>query len=239
MSEYLESRENGFISRGPGAGLKKIAYDYIGLSGERFEKRIASIDLCRKKIILIEPDLEHDRDIYASAVIADGIDGYVLIVAHARSDRLHGFSIANIKAFVQLIVIPSGVWSPGIPIVLDACRSGQDPAGIASALAKTLETYVTAPNDLSWTYPGWWPVWPLQNKQVGYGVFSPVIETPVRSQELNSSNSFFERVANIPGKSIHYLKGQISAVPNLFNPGEWRTWDPDGVLISVKKQMPK
>ncbi len=237
MSDYQEPRENGFIACGPGAGLKKIAYDYIGLSGEKYDKRIATIDLVRKKIILLEPDLEHDKNLYKSAVMANGIDGYVLIVAHARSDRLHGFSIANIRAFVQMIVMPSGVWSPGVPVVLDACRSGQDPAGIASALAKTLQTYVTAPSDLSWTYPNWLPFFKLQ--QIGNGVFPPLIETPVRSQELNFPDSNLEKLANVSGKAIHYLKEQISAVPNLLKPGEWRTWGPDGVLIAATKQAIK
>jgi hypothetical protein len=236
MSDYQEPRESGFISCGPGAGLKKIAYDYIGLSGEKYEKRIATVDIRRKKIILLEPDLEHDKSLYQTAVTADGIDGYVLILAHARSDRLHGFSIANIRAFVQLIVMPSGVWAPGVPIVLDACRSGQDPAGIASALAKTLETYVTAPSDSSWTYPYIWPFSKLKDMRIGDGVYPPLIETPAPYKNLNFSNSNIEKLVNVSNKAVHYLKEQISAIPNRLKPGEWRTWGPDGVLIAATEQ---
>lgn len=154
--EPAEPVEEGRIQYGPGKGLPKLVFE--GLDGsQKMIKKIATIDPLRKKIILIQPG---DKSLYLSGLREAGIPGYIYLFAHARSDRLQG--VIHMTQITD-VIRRSGFWH-GQPILVDACNAGASTDGVASILAFTLGTYVTAPTTTTWNYA-------LGGPAVGQGAF--------------------------------------------------------------------
>ena len=142
-----EPLEDGYLQYGRGAGLRKLVFRALDKSNQEV-KKIATIDPHRRKIILIQPS---ETSLYESALREKGISGYLYIVAHASPTSIQGISISAISRLAALIG-RSHIWN-GEPILIDACNAGAQADGIASKLAATLSTYVTAPTRWTWTYP--------------------------------------------------------------------------------------
>ncbi|AVS97113.1 hypothetical protein C8242_01590 [Paracidovorax avenae] len=137
-----EPIENGRIQYGPGKGLPKLVFEGLDDSRKLVQK-IATIDPIRKKIILIQPG---DKALYLSGLRERGVEGYLYLFAHATAHRLQG--VTNIEEIARTIRT-SGVWHRQ-PILIDACNAGAVPDGVASALARSLLTHVTAPTTTTW-----------------------------------------------------------------------------------------
>lgn len=136
---------NGKILYGPGKNLKKIVFEGLDRT-QKLVKKIATIDDLKKKIILIQP---YEEELYLSGLRESGVAGYLYLCAHAAPDRIQGMLSG---AQVAKVIRDSGIWN-NEPILLEACRSGGTSYGIASSLAFSLQTYVTAPTTPVWNYP--------------------------------------------------------------------------------------
>ncbi|MDA8444565.1 hypothetical protein [Paracidovorax valerianellae] len=151
-----EPIENGRIQYGPGKGLPKLVFEGLDNS-QKLVKKIATIDPVRKKIILMQP---REKALYASGLREQGVNGYLYLFAHASATSLQG--VTNIREIVRVISL-SGLWH-GEPILIDACNAGASPDGIASTLARSLGTHVTAPTTTTWNHP-------LGGAAIGQGAF--------------------------------------------------------------------
>lgn len=147
---------DGVILYGPGKGLKKIVFEGLD-DKKKMVKKIATIDDLKKKIILIQPS---EKSLYLSGLREKGVPEYLYIFAHAGPDRIQG--VTKGMSLADLIR-KSGIWK-GEPVLVDACNAGAMPNGIASSLALSLRTYVTAPTTVTWNYP-------LGGSAVGQGAF--------------------------------------------------------------------
>ena len=195
FKKKIEPLSNGIVLYGPGKGLKKITFQALNSAGKRITK-IATIDTLKKKIILIQPS---EEQLYLSGIREKGVSGYIYLYAHATSNSIQGMPFGTDIADV---IQRSGVWN-GEPILIDACNAGSLPRGIASSLASSLRTYVTAPTTTTWNFP-------LGGRAVDQGAFEK-------------------------------LPGKLAALPfpDLTKPGQWRTWGPDGALISTSRTSPR
>ncbi|SFD69908.1 hypothetical protein [Paracidovorax konjaci] len=151
-----EPIENGRIQYGPGKGLPKLVFKGLDNS-QKLVQKIATIDPVRKKIILIQP---REKALYVSGLRERGVPGYLYLFAHASATSLQGAT--HIGEIVS-VIHRSGIWRRQ-PILIDACNAGASPNGVASALARALLTYVTAPTTLTWNHP-------LGGSAIGQGTF--------------------------------------------------------------------
>jgi len=154
--EPAEPIENGRIQYGPGKGLPKLVFKGLDKSQKLVEK-IATVDPVRKKIILIQP---REKALYVSGLREPGVPGYLYLFAHANATRLQG--VLDIGEIVKLFHF-SGIWHKQ-PILLDACNAGAMVDGVASVLARSLQTHVTAPTTTTWNHP-------LGGSAIGQGAF--------------------------------------------------------------------
>ena len=152
----IEPVTNGTILYGPGKGLKKMTFQGLDVT-KKMVTKIATIDRLKKKIILIQPS---ETSLYKSGLKERGVSGYLYIFAHAAPDKIQGITEG---AIVAKLIRDSGIWN-GEPVLVDACNAGGMPNGIASSLALSLQTYVTAPTSVTWNYP-------LGGSAVGQGAF--------------------------------------------------------------------
>jgi hypothetical protein len=194
-SDKSEPIEDGFIQFGPGKGLVKQTFKAKD-SNQIEVTKIVTIDKSRGKIILIQPA---DKSLYLSGIREHGVIGYLYLFAHASPGQIQGMSSADAVANV---IKKSGIWA-GEPIIIDACRAGQVPDGIASKLASNLHTYVIAPSTITWNYP-------LGGSAVGQGAFE-----------------------ELPGKWASLR------IPNIFRPGSWGIWGPDGKPVASARSSPR
>lgn len=155
-SEPSEPLENGFIQYGPGKGLIKQTFRGRDAHFNTVTK-VATIDKSRNKIILIQPA---EESLYLSGLRERGVGGYLYLFAHASLASIQGMDNAT---EIGKVITNSGIWK-GEPIIIDACRAGAVPDGIASKLASTLRTYVVAPSTITWNYP-------LGGSSVGQGAY--------------------------------------------------------------------
>lgn len=151
-----EPIENGRIQYGPGKGLPKLVFKGLDNS-QKLVQKIATVDPMRKKIILMQP---REKALYASGLREQGINGYLYLFAHASAISLQG---ATDILEITGVIHKSGIWH-GQPILIDACNAGASPDGVASVLARTLGTYVTAPTTTTWNQP-------LGGPAIGQGAF--------------------------------------------------------------------
>ncbi len=72
------------------------------------------------------------------------------------------------------VIRNSGQWSPGMPIKLDACRTGRGAKNIAMDLSRALGTSVTAPNGQSSSFgsydTGVWNMFSIPGTSLGIGL---------------------------------------------------------------------
>jgi hypothetical protein len=192
----VEPVVDGVIQFGPGKGLRKMVFQGLNNTGAMV-KKIATIDILKAKIILIQPG---EESLYASGIREDGISGYIYLFAHASPNSIQGM---NNGGLIADVIRASGIWN-GEPILIDACNAGAKiSASIASQLAFSLKTYVTAPTTMTWNYPFGGPA-------MGQGAFPALPGV----------------LAKIP-------------IPDMSNPGHWRTWGPDGNLTGSAKTSPR
>ncbi len=156
LKDPIEPLTNGIVLHGPGKGLKKMVFQGLDAT-KKMVAKIATIDPSKKKLILIQPS---EKSLYLAGLREKGVPGYLYIFAHAGPDRIQGITQG---AAVAQIVRESGIWN-GEPVLVDACNAGGTPHGIASSLALSLQTYVTAPTTITWNYP-------LGGPAVGQGAF--------------------------------------------------------------------
>lgn len=124
------------------------------VSNDRVVERNAAIDTERQRITLIQPA---ESMLYAAGTGGAQVEGYTVIFAHGSDGSIQGVKPSDTKewnAFVEMIKT-SGAWKPGQPILLEACNTGKIDTGVASALAKSLGTYVTAATTQTWNIPAY------------------------------------------------------------------------------------
>ena len=125
----------------------------IDIGTESVEKT-ATIDTERQRITLIQPA---DKYLYAAGTGGSQVDGYTVIFAHAGEQSIQGVNPKNTvewNSFVNLIK-SSGAWKEGQPIILDACNTGMIDSGVASALARSLNTKVIGASTTTWNIPSY------------------------------------------------------------------------------------
>ena len=91
-----------------------------------------------EKIILLPKDDPN----YPAAVAAPDIPGQVTIYSHGNPNKVNGMDAAALAEFLK----NGGVWKPGMPVKLDACRTAEGNENIAKELARILGVPVTGPN---------------------------------------------------------------------------------------------
>jgi len=97
-----------------------------------------------EKLILLPPN-----DInYPAALAAPDVPGTLTIFAHGNPTKVAGRDAARLAADLRV----SNVWKPGMPIKLDACRTGEGDSNIAKDLSSELRTTVTAPDSRTLTF---------------------------------------------------------------------------------------
>ena len=115
-----------------------VSADPIGLNGgwNRFAyvggDGINNIDpMGLEKIILLpEADLN-----YPAAAAAPDIPGQLTIYSHGNQNKVNGMDATALAKFLK----NGGIWKPGMPVKLDACRTGEGDQNIAKKLAEQLE----------------------------------------------------------------------------------------------------
>lgn len=125
----------------------------IDIGTESVEKT-AAIDTERQRITLIQPA---DKYLYAAGTGGPQVDGYTVIFAHAGEQSIQGVNPKNTaewNSFVNMIK-SSGAWKEGQPIILDACNTGMIDSGVASALARSLNTKVIGASTTTWNIPSY------------------------------------------------------------------------------------
>lgn len=151
-----EPLEDGRFQFGRSAGMRKLAFVSRDDSNG-WVKKIATVDDLRQKLILIQP---RETSLYESGLREPGVPGYLYIFAHASPNAIQRVSDATELA---RLIRRTNFWN-GKPVLIDACNAGAESNGIASRLAKTLGTYVTAPSTQTWNYP-------MGGSAVGQGAF--------------------------------------------------------------------
>jgi hypothetical protein len=197
VAARIETENNGLKELIFPPNLPKIPFKGMNDNKDLVEKQ-ASIDKDKNRIILIQPG---ERALYAAGSGADEVPGYTVIFAHASPSSIQGVDMSNQELFNQFVnmIKTSGVWEPGKPIMIDACNAGKLDAGIASALAKALNTTVVAPTTQTWNIPKW-------STSGITGAFEPTE----------------------PGGDS----------PNIQASGKWKTFGPDGSVLSISKYPP-
>lgn len=197
LAAQVETENNGLKELLFPPDLPKITFSGRNNNQQLTEKQ-ASIDKEKDRIILIQPG---ERALYAAGTGGDPVPGYTVIFAHASATSIQGVDMGNPETFNGFVnmIRNSGVWEEGKPILIDACNAGNLSSGIASALAKALNTTVVAPTTQTWNIPSW-------STSGITGAFNP---TEPRGN-----------------------------TPNIQSPGEWRTFDPNGKVISTSKYPP-
>ena len=123
-------------------------------AGTESVEKTATIDTERQRITLIQPA---DKYLYAAGTGGPQVDGYTLIFVHAGEQSIQGVKPNNItewNTFINMIKT-SGAWKEGQSIILDACNTGMIDAGVASALAKSLNTKVIGASTTTWNIPSY------------------------------------------------------------------------------------
>jgi len=87
-----------------------------------------------KMILLPKNDLN-----YPAAAAAPDAPGVLTIFSHANPQKLNGMDAKTLAEFIK----NSGLWKPGMPIKLEACRTAEGESNLARELAKLLGTPVT------------------------------------------------------------------------------------------------
>ncbi|GBG14020.1 D-arabinose 5-phosphate isomerase [Novimethylophilus kurashikiensis] len=207
IAARIETENNGLKELFFPPDLPKMPfYGYVKNQDKSFTlvEKFASIDREKSRIILIAPGdrvLSEDRALYAAGAGGDEVNGYTVIFAHATDKTIQGVRMTEPAMFNQFVdmIKNSGAWEPGKPIMIDACNAGRLDSGIASALAKALNTVVVAPTTQTWQFP----IWSTSGMT---GAFEPT--------EPNGD------------------------YPNIQAPGKWKTFGPNGSVISTSKYPP-
>ena len=90
-----------------------------------------------KLILLPKTDIN-----YPAAAAAPDVRGLLTIYAHGNPNRVSGMDAERLATDLK----NGSLWKAGMPIKLDACRTGEGDANIARDLARKLNTTVTAPD---------------------------------------------------------------------------------------------
>ncbi len=153
LAAQVETENNGLKELLFPPDLPKITFSGRNNNQQLTEKQ-ASIDKEKDRIILIQPG---ERALYAAGTGGDPVPGYTVIFAHASATSIQGVDMGNPETFNGFVnmIRNSGVWEEGKPILIDACNAGNLSSGIASALAKALNTTVVAPTTQTWNIPSW------------------------------------------------------------------------------------
>lgn len=117
-------------------------------------EKTATIDAERQRITLIQPG---ENDLYAAGTGGNQVDGYTIIFAHASNNSIQGVNPVNKSEWYNFVnmIKNSGAWKPGQPIILDACNTGMFDNGVASELAKSLNTKVIGASTATWNIPSY------------------------------------------------------------------------------------
>lgn len=91
-----------------------------------------------EKIILLP---RNDLNFPAAAAAPD-IPGSLTIYSHGNPHRVNGMDASALAEYLK----NGGVWKPGMPVKLDACRTAEGDNNIAKDLADKLNVPVTGPN---------------------------------------------------------------------------------------------
>jgi hypothetical protein len=147
----IETENNGLVEIFIPRNLPKLTFQGRDANGGILNKT-AAVDKERQRITLIQPS---ETLLYAAGTGGDAIPGYTVIFAHASEGSIQGVDANNPATFLPFVemIRNSGAWTPGQPLLLEACNSGKIDDGFASALALALGSPVTAPSSYAWNFP--------------------------------------------------------------------------------------
>ncbi|MGM9491336.1 RHS repeat-associated core domain-containing protein [Ideonella sp. YS5] len=119
-----------------------------------------------EKIILLKPTDSN----YAAAQAAPDTPGLLTIISHGSQTTVSQMNASRLATLIR----ESGKWAPGMPIKLDACRTGRGKTNIAMDLSRQLDVPVTAPNGQSSSFgsfdTGVWNMLSIPGTSLGIGV---------------------------------------------------------------------